>query len=120
MTTVTEPTLFDAIPSAPVDAQTASLLELIASDRIHADDAARVVAAIVRTAQDNDGTVDPNALRALLWNEHGCIVKPPVIGATISALRHARTLEPAGWVPTEGSTTGNNGRPACVYRYHAP
>ena len=116
MTTTTEPTLFDAIPSAPVDDATASLLALISADRIHADDARTVVEAIRRTAAEHAGTVDPNALRALLWNEHGCIVHPPVIGATVSALRHKGVLEPTGWVVTEGSTTGNNGRPARTYR----
>ena len=119
MTTVTEPTLFDAIPSAPVDDATASLLALVGGDRIHADDARTVVEAIRRTAAENAGTVDPNRLRRLLHNEHGCIVHPPVIGATVAALRHRGVLEPTGWVVTEGSTSGNNGRPAPTYRLRA-
>ena len=114
------PTLFDAIPSAPVDADTASLLALIRADRIHADDCATVVAAIQRTAAENAGTVDPNRLRVLLHNEHGCIVHPPVIGATVSALRHRGVLEPTGWVVTEGSRSGNDGRPARTYRLRRP
>lgn len=113
---MTTPTLFDAIPSAPVDDDTASLLALIGTDRIHADDCATVVDAIIRTARMNAGTVDPNRLRALLHNAHGCIVHPPTIGATVSALRHRGVLEPLGWVVTEGSTSGNNGRPARTYR----
>lgn len=115
MTTVVTPSLFD-LPSAPVDKQTASLLALIASDRIHADDARTVVEAIERTASEHAGTVDPNRLRLLLHNAHGCIVHPPVIGSVIAQLKHAGVLEPIGWVVTEGSRSGNDGRPARSYR----
>lgn len=113
-------TLFD-IPSAPVDAATASLLDLIAYDPIHQRDRATVVAAVVRTAQDNGGVVDPNHLRPLLWNEHGCTVDPHVIGATVRALSLSGALVFTGWVETTGSTSGNNGRPARAYRLtHSP
>jgi hypothetical protein len=105
-----------AYPSAPVDAATADLLDLIASDRLHADDSATVVAAIRATAAEHAGVVDPNRVRALLRNEHGSVVTPQVIGATYQALAKAGVLVADGWVITEGSTSGNNGRPARRYR----
>ena len=117
MTTTLEPTLFDAIPSAPVDAQTASLLALIAADRIHADDCRTVVEGITEVCRMNDGVMDPNMLRFWLRDEeHGeCIVYPPTIGATICTLARAGWLEPIGWVVTEGSLTGNDGKQARTY-----
>lgn len=117
MTAVIEPTLFDEPHAEPVDAQTASLLELVAGDRIHEADRRRVVEAIAQTARDHAGLVDPNHVRALLWRDGQCLVCPAVIGATVAALRHKGVLEPAGWVVTEGSTTGNNGRPQRAYRW---
>ena len=104
------------IPSAPVDWQTASLLDLIDADRIHADDKATVIAAIEATARDNAGLVDPNELRRRLYNEHGCIVTPNVIGTTVRNLARSGRLVFSHWVVTEGSTSGNNGRPAKAYR----
>ena len=114
MTTVTEPTLFDSPVAAPVDTDTASLLALVATDRIHADDARAVVEAIVRTASEHAGAVDPNRLRLVL--RHGRQVCPQVIGSVVSQMKRRGVLEFAGWVITEGSTSGNNGRPARSYR----
>lgn len=108
------------IPSAPVDATTASLLDLIDADPIHADDKATVTAAIEATAADADGLVDPNALRRRLYNEHGCIVTPNVIGTTVRNLCQSGRLVFSHWVVTEGSTSGNNGRPAKAYRLQSP
>lgn len=109
------------IPSAPVDADTASLLALISSDRIHADDARTVVEGIVETCRHNDGVMDPNMLRAWLRDEWGgCMVYPPIIGATVQALSRKGVLKPSGWVVTTGSTSGNNGRPARSYRLTKP
>ena len=104
------------IPSAPVDAHTASLLDLIDADRIHADDKATVIAAIEATAAEADGLVDPNALRRRLYNAHGCIVHPNVIGTTVRNLARSGRLVFSHWVVTEGSTSGNDGRPARAYR----
>ena len=101
--------------AAPVDAPTASLLDLIDADPVHTDDRATVVDAVRRTAAAHGGLVDPNELRVLLHNEHGCIVTPGVIGATIHALKRAGVLRFAGWVETTGSTTGNNGKAARAY-----
>jgi hypothetical protein len=116
----TMPTLFD---SAPVDSTTASLLALIGADRIHARDCQTVIEGVLETCRMNDGLMDPNMLRAWLFDEETgqCIVHPPTIGATIAALRHAGVLEPVGYVPTERSLSRNNGRPARTYVLrHAP
>lgn len=118
MTAVIEPTLFDEPTAAPVDEDTASLLELVAGDPLHERDRAIVLAAILETASEHDGRVLPNELRALLHNEHGSTVHPPVIGATVNALKRAgRLVFRDEWQVTEGSTTGNNGRPQRVYHW---
>ena len=121
MTAVTEPTLFDTPTAAPVDADTASVLATVATDRIHEDDAARVEAAIEQAAREHGGRVSLNDVRALLHNEHGSTVYPPVIGATVNALKRAgRLVFEDEWEITTGSTTGNNGRAQRAYRWRAP
>ena len=117
VTAVIEPTLFDTPHAEPVDAQTASLLETVATDRVHEDDSAAVESAIRRVAAENAGRVDMNLVRPLLRNEHGSTVTPQVIGATVNALKRAGHLVDDGWVVTTGSTSGNNGRPARAYRW---
>ena len=101
--------------AGPVDARTASLLALIDSDPIHADDRAVIVAAIRKTATEHGGLVDPNNLRPLLHNQHGSIVAPGSIGAAFHALRRCGALRFAGWVETTGSSTGNNRKQARAY-----
>ena len=103
------------IPHAPVDPRTAALLDLIAGDPRHEDDRAEIVRAILETARENAGRVDPNVLRAKLTNEWGSTVYPACIGATVNALARRGVLRFDRWVITEGSETGNNGRPARSY-----
>ena len=103
--------------AAPVDAPTASLLDLIDGDPIHATDRATVIEGILDVAAHNGGAIDPNTLRLWLTDEAGeCIVYPPVIGATVYALRRAGVLVQTGWTVTTGSRSGNGGRPARCYR----
>ena len=106
MTLVTEPTLFDAPHAEPVDEQTASLLALIDGDPLHAEDRRTVVEAILATAADDGGRVDPNRLRNWLYED----------GVSVASLRHKGVLEEIGWTTTTGSVSGNNGRPARIYR----
>lgn len=108
-----------SIPTAaPVDHGTASLLNLIAGDPIHADDRRRVVEAVQQVAADFGNVIDPNALRAYLTDRHGnSTVYPPVIGAVVRTLAVRGVLTPDGWVVTTGSRSGNSGRPARRYRY---
>lgn len=103
----------------PVDHGTASLLDLIANDPIHGDDADTITAAIRASAAANAGLVDMNDVRARLHNQHGSIVHPPTIGATVNALRRTGALVVEGWTVTTGSSTGNNGRPQRSYRWVA-
>lgn len=103
------------IPHAPVDPRTAALLDLIAGDPRHEGDRAEIVRAILETARENAGRVDPNRLRAKLTNEWGSTVYPACIGATVNALARRGVLHFDRWVITEGSETGNNGRPARSY-----
>jgi len=101
--------------AGPVDADTASRLDLIDADPLHSDDRATVIDAVRTTALAHGGLVDPNNLRPLLYNQHGCVVAPGCIGATIHALKRAGVLSFAGWVETTGSTSGNNGKQARAY-----
>ena len=103
--------------AAPVDAETASLLALIAGDPIHATDRATITAAIVEAAHRGNGVVSMNTVRTRLWNEHGSVVYPKVVGAVVAALRHQGVLVPAGWEVTEGSRSGNTGKPCRSYTY---
>ena len=105
------------IPHAPVDPRTAALLDLIAGDPIHESDRDIVEEGVREVARLFDGEVDPNVLREWLRDEHGnCVVYPAVIGATVNAMKRRGDLIEDGWVITEGSTTGNNGKPARRYR----
>jgi hypothetical protein len=106
--------------AAPVDADTASLLALVEGDPVHERDRAVILAAIIQTARDHSGIVDPNALRALLTNEHGTVVYPAVIGAVIASLRHRGVLREAGWVITKGSRSRNGGKPQRRWALHLP
>lgn len=106
------------IPHTPIDAETQTKLDVIATDRVHEDDRAVVEAAVRQVARDFGGEVDPNLLRAYLADEPRAPY-PAVIGATIAAMKRRGELVHDGWVITTGSTSGNNGRPARRYRLHA-
>jgi hypothetical protein len=118
----TEPTLFDSPHAAAIDAHTRSVLALMDIDPIHHGDRLTVIQAIVETAlAREDRLADPNEWRPQLLDERGdCRVHPNVIGATVASLRAAGVLVwdelPERWVITTGSTSGNNGKPARVYR----
>ena len=105
------------IPHAPVDERTAATLDAVATDRIHEDDRAVVERVIREVARDHGDRIDPNVLRARLAAEPRAPY-PAVIGATIAAMKRRGELVHDGWVVTEGSTSGNNGRPAAQYLYH--
>jgi len=117
-----EPTLFDSPHATAIDEHTRSVLALMDIDPIHATDRTTVIRAIVETAlAREDRLADPNEWRPRLLDEHGVsVVHPNVIGATVASLRAAAVLVwdelPERWVITSGSTSGNNGKPARVYR----
>ena len=99
-------------PSAPIDQPTADTLALMTLDPSHRTDRDVIAAAIETVAARSGGVVDPNELRAEV---HG-LVQPQVIGATVQALAKRGRLVHAGWTVTTGSTSGNTGRPARVWR----
>ena len=98
-------------PSAPIDAETQSTLDLMTLDPSHRTDRDIITAAIETVAARNGGDVDPNELRAEV---HGR-VDPHAIGATFNALARSGRLVVSGWVITTNSTTGNNGKPSRKY-----
>lgn len=105
------------VPASGVDAETGSLLALMAGDPCHARDREVIVAAIVAEARISGGRVNPNNLRARLINpKTGALtVTPMVIGAVIRSLSVQHVLQIAGW--TECNTwAGNGGKPQRVWR----
>lgn len=115
MTTVTDATLFD-LPTKPVDADVASLLALIAGDPIHERDREVIVQAIVDTAREGGGLVDPNALRAKLADSS---VFPNLLGAVTRSLSTHGVLSFVGFCETTGSKSGNNNKAGRVWRLRA-
>ncbi|GAB3888989.1 hypothetical protein [Terrabacter terrigena] len=117
-----EPTLFDSPQAAAIDDHTRSVLALMDIDPIHASDRLTVIRAVVETAlAREDRLADPNEWRPKLLDGDGVsTVHPNTIGATVASLRAAGVLVwdelPERWVITTGSTSGNNGKPARVYR----
>lgn len=101
------------IPSAPVDQPTADTLALLDGDLVHRTDREVIIAAIEDVAAENGGRVDPNELRRVIAGQ----VQPQVIGAVVQGLARRGHLEPDGFTITEGSSSGNNGRPARVWRW---
>lgn len=89
------------------------LLDLIASDRIHASDREAVAWAIGASIRP-DGTVSANDWRPRIpsW------VYPRVVGATVHALIADGTLTPTGdWVASNDTKGRNGGKPMRVYRW---
>lgn len=99
-------------PSAPIDEDTQGTLDLLNLDPGHHVDRQIILDAIETVAADGGGLIDPNELRGHLYGR----VEPKVIGATIQGLARRGHIEPAGWTTTQGSASGNNGRPARVWR----
>ena len=99
-------------PSAPVDQPTADALDLLNFDPTHRTDRQIILDVIETIATRTGGRIDPNELRRELYG----LVYPKTIGATIHGLTKAGHLQPHGWTVTEGSATGNNGKPCRVYR----
>lgn len=97
------------------DDETAAILQLITGDPIHERDRCEVVAAIVAAADEDDGYVDANVVRAKLSGR----VYPRVIGATYAALRRAGVLVPHGWTVSTDTAGRNTGKPCRTYRLAA-
>ena len=97
------------------DDETTAILRLVSGDPIHERDRAAIVAAIVAAAQEDDGHVNPNAVRArIVGNPY-----PRVIGATYYALRRAGVLVPHGWTTSTDTAGRNSGKPCRTYRLAA-
>lgn len=112
-----EPTLFD-IPSAPLDAERAAILDLIAGDPLHAGDRAKIVTAILKVGRADGGRVDPNAVRALLTYEGTCelTVLPQLVGPTYRLLCNRGVLVRDNYVLNLDRHGGNYGKHARSYR----
>ena len=96
--------------------RTADLLDLIAGDPLHADDRARIVAAILADADTHHGTVDPNRVREALAGEHGLTLYPRVLSAVYSSLCHKGVLVRDGMTTNTDTAGGNAGKYLRTYR----
>src|SRR5690625_3970517 len=98
----TEPALdFDAA-SAPVDADTKAVLDLVATDWNAAKDWSLFKRACYRAANADGGRVDPNHVRVLLSNEYGLTIEPRRYSAFWSrAAAKSGFLVADGWVVNE-------------------
>jgi hypothetical protein len=106
------------VPASGVDAETGSLLALMAGDPVHARDREVIVAAIVAEARISGGRVNLNSVRARLTHpKTGALtVTPVVVGAVIRSLAVKGALQAAGWTENTDIKSGNNGKPQRHYR----
>jgi hypothetical protein len=95
------------------DETTGSLLDLIADDGslLHEREWNTYLAAL-RDAATPDGVVRPNALRPLVTGR----IKPCRLGPFARRAVLEGVMVPDGWQVTEGSGSGNDGKPARCYR----
>ena len=102
---------------SPVDDETNDLLALVAMGPLAPPTAdeewAEFVAALRFVAQGNDGVISANAMRELIHD----VVKPCRIGPFYSKASAQNLIVVDGWDITEGSPSGNDGKPARLYRW---
>lgn len=103
-------------PSAPVDHDTANLLDLIAHDQTHprpAEEWDRFVQGLRATA-DETGVIDPNWLRENLRGD----IAPRRVGAFTNRALSEGLIEPTGeWRVSDDRAGRNGGKPCRVYRW---
>lgn len=104
-----------SFPSAPVDADTAALLDMISGDPLHDGDRAAVITAILSVGRANGGVIDPNQVRERIPES----VYHRVIGATYRTLAQRGVIVPDGWVISADKRGRNSGKPARRYRLQA-
>ena len=113
----TQPAIdFDAV-SAPVDADTKAVVDLVATDW-NADNDWRLFERECRlTAYHRDGRVDPNRVRKRLSNEYGLTIEPRRYSSFWSrAAGRDGFLVADGWVMNDDKRAGNRGKPTRAYR----
>lgn len=96
-----------------------SILDLVANDVTHADDAARIRAAILADGRAHHGRIDSNRVREALRNddELGELdVYHKVIGAIYSALRSKGYIVRNGYIDSTDKRGGNAGKPVPAWR----
>lgn len=107
---------FDAV-SAPVDADTKAVIDLVATDWNAAHDWSLFKRACYKAANTDGGRVDPNTVRGLLSNEYGLTIEPRRYSAFWSrAAGRDGFLVKDGWVVNEDKRGKNAGRPQRCYR----
>lgn len=105
----------NAYPSAAVDTETGSLLDLIAEDEHPSVDYEwEAYLAALKAATDTTGLIRPNRLRPLVRGK----VAARRIGAFTHRALSQRLIEPTGdWEVSDDTEGRNGGKPARVYRW---
>lgn len=95
----------------------ASLLDLIATDPIHANDRERIQAAIITDGKAHGGRVDANRVRRSLTNSGGHLdVYPRTVGPTYHGMVRRGLLRTLGYIDENADWAGRNkGKPAMAY-----
>lgn len=93
------------------------LLALLDADPTHADDRARIQAAIIADGKAHGGRVDANRVRRALTGNGGHLdVYPRTIGPTYNGMVRRGLLKTLGYIDTNEDEAGRNkGRPAMAY-----
>ena len=93
------------------------LLALIDADPIHADDRARIQAAILADGKAHAGRVNANRVRRTLTNNGGHLdVYPRTIGPTYHGMVRRGLLRTLGYLDVNDDEAGRNkGKPLMAY-----
>jgi len=103
--------------SAPVDADTKDVLDLVATDWNAAHDWSLFKRACYWAANCDGGRVDPNTVRGLLSNEYGLTIDPRRYSAFWNrAAGRDGFLVADGWVVNDDKRGRNAGKPTRAYR----
>lgn len=107
-----QPSLLDFLVSGPIDADSASICQLIAGDPIHHHDREAIVSTILEVGRASGGIVDADRVREQLprW------IFPKLLGPVYRALVCAGVLELHDWKVSEDRRGRNSGRPQRRYR----
>lgn len=117
MTAGTQLDIFDAIPSAPIEGETAEVVHSVAHDWRSDEDWKAFVRACIFASVNDEHLVHVGDVRRLLTNEHGLTIAPRRLSAFWNrAASKAGFLDFDSWEMNDDHEGRNAGRPARCYR----
>lgn len=115
MTTLDQPEI--EFPSAPIDGDTKTTVELVGNDWRSDRDWQAFEDTVRQEAWWKDGVVDPNKVRNRLSNRFGLTIEPRRYSAFWSrAAGKSGFLVADGWTVNDDVKGGNRGKPQRMYR----